>query len=74
MYNTNMEDRYIVLAWRGDNSKTFEEIFDIDDVFMTVNNLKEDKDVEHIEVISLNSYGTTYRWSNPNSNPENDSF
>jgi len=70
-----MEDRYIVLAWRGDNSKTFEDVYDIDDVFLTVNSLKEDKDVEHIEVISLNSYGeTTYRWSNPNSNPENDSF
>jgi len=70
-----MEDRYIVLAWRGDNSKTFEEVSDIDDVFMTVNNLKQDKDVEHVEVLSLISYGKSiYRWSNPNSNPENDSF
>ena len=71
MYNTNMEDRYIVLAWRGDGSKTFEEVFDIDDVFMTVNNLKEDKDVEHLEVLNLHCRGeSTYKWSNPNSNPE----
>jgi hypothetical protein len=70
-----MEDRYIVLAWRGDNSKTFEDIYDIDDVFLTVNSLKEDKDVEHIEVVHPGDLGAkNFRWSNPNSNPKNDSF
>jgi hypothetical protein len=64
-------DRYIVLVWRGDSSKTFEEVSDIDDVFTTVNNLKEDKDVEYLEVLNLNCYGeSVYQWSNPNSNPE----
>lgn len=66
-----MEDRFIILAWRGNFVDTFYEVYNSDDVLTTVNDLKQDAEVEHIEVLSLNSYGeSNYRWSNPNSNPE----
>ncbi len=65
-----MENRFIILAWRGNFVDTFYEVYDNDDVLMTVNDLKQDAAVEHIEVIPLSSDNSTYRWSNPNSNPE----
>lgn len=70
-YNKNMEDRFIILVYRGSESNTFFESFDQDELRQAVSGFKADKDVEHIEVISLSTYSIpTYLWSNPNSNPE----
>lgn len=66
-----MEDRFIILAWRGNGSNVFYESYSHDDVLMLTSDLKEDEDVEHIEIIPVNTYAfETYKWSNPNSNPE----
>lgn len=66
-----MEDRFIVLVRKGNFADTFYEVYDHDEVLSLVEDVKQDKDVEHIEVITLNTYDTSsWRWSNPNSNPE----
>jgi hypothetical protein len=66
-----MEDRFIILVWRGDGSRSFHEEFDRDGVTNAVYNIQQDSSVEYIEVISAN---TNFIWTNPNSNPEDDSF
>jgi hypothetical protein len=59
-----MENRFIILIWRGNGDKNFIELFDSEDMAEAVNDIKQEKDVEFIEVITLSEHDVMYwRWS-----------